>query len=113
MYLRIYTGKDGQAHFEEITLPTGPRGISAPQDAKSVVFMTLAPGFQEDFHNARQPSIFINISGKGEIGVGSGETRMVGPGDIVLCEDTTGQGHKMKVVGDKPRVMAYIALAGK
>ncbi len=113
MYLHIYTSQDGQAHFEEIQLPTGPRGISPPQEAKSIIFMTLPPGFKEDFHTARQPSIFINISGQGEVGVGSGETRIVGPGDIVLCEDTTGQGHKMHVIGDKPRVMAYIALASK
>jgi len=73
--------------------------------------MTLPSGFKEDFHNARQNTIFINISGQGEIGVGSGEKRIVNPGDLVLCEDTEGQGHNMRVIGNVPRVMATIALA--
>jgi hypothetical protein len=35
----------------------------------------------------------------------------LGPGDAVLAEDLTGQGHITRVVGDQPRFYALVPLA--
>jgi hypothetical protein len=34
----------------------------------------------------------------------------VGPGDVVLAEDTTGSGHHTKVVGDSERISLVIPI---
>lgn len=111
MFLRIYSGEDGQSHFEEIEVPSGPDGRSPLQAAKAISFFHLPPGSRVDFHTVPERSLYINLSGEAEVGIGSGEVRRIRPGDVTLCEDLTGQGHNMRVLGKKPRVMARIVLA--
>jgi uncharacterized cupin superfamily protein len=52
----------------------------------------------------------IILSGELEIGLGDGTTRRFGPGDARLVEDTTGQGHTTRAVGDTPVVTAVVPL---
>ena len=52
----------------------------------------------------------ITLSGTAEIEVGDGTVARVGPGDIVLAEDLTGQGHVTRVVGNEPRLSAIVPL---
>jgi hypothetical protein len=51
-------------------------------------------------------SIFI-LAGQMEIGIGNGTTRRFGPGDVVLADDLTGQGHTTRSLG-VPRVSATV-----
>ncbi len=111
MFLRIYSGADGQARFDELDVPSGPDGRSPFQAAKHICFYHQEPGTFVDFHTTPEPSFFITLSGQGEVGIGSGEVRRIGPGDMTLCEDVTGQGHSMRVIGNKPRIFARITLA--
>jgi hypothetical protein len=51
------------------------------------------------------------LSGGGvEIEVGDGSKRRLGPGDILLAEDTSGRGHISRAVDDQPRVSIFITL---
>ena len=52
----------------------------------------------------------ITLSGQGEIEVGDGSKKLFEPGDVLLAEDTTGQGHVTRVVGDQPRTMMWVPL---
>jgi hypothetical protein len=45
-----------------------------------------------------------------EIGIGDGSKRRFGPGDVLLADDMTGQGHTRASVGE-PRVSATVAVA--
>ena len=45
-----------------------------------------------------------------EIEVGDGTKRILGTGDILLAEDTTGQGHISRAVAGKPRRSLFITL---
>jgi hypothetical protein len=40
----------------------------------------------------------------------NGEVRRFGPGDVVLLEDTTGKGHRSRVVGDRDVLGAVVQL---
>jgi len=111
MFLRIYTGKDGQSHFEELKIPSGPEGRSPLQIAKSISFHHQEPGRFIDFHTVPERSYYITLSGQGEVGIGNGEVRRINPGDMTLCEDLTGQGHSMRIVSKEPRIFARIVLA--
>ena len=39
-----------------------------------------------------------------------GQIARVGPGDVLLAEDLTGQGHITRVVGPEPRFYAVVPL---
>src|SRR5262245_65084893 len=52
----------------------------------------------------------INLSGESEVEVGNGTKRKLGPGDIYLADDTTGQGHISRAVGNQRRVFVTIPL---
>jgi hypothetical protein len=93
---RIYTGPDNQSHFEDLEIPLLPAAYgseSAPLPGAGVIFRETPAGAALDYHPAPRRQFVITLSGLGEIECGDGTKRRFGPGDILLAEDTVGQGH--------------------
>ncbi len=114
MMVRLYTGNDGASHFEEITPPFSWDGDveRTPLEAATGVTFSRSPaGRFIDWHNAPRRQYVIILSGHTEYRIGDGTVRRLGPGDILLAEDLTGQGHTTRVVGDQPRLSATIPSA--
>ena len=63
-----------------------------------------------DFHVAPRRQFALHVIGRTEIEVGSGEKRTFGPGDVLLADDPTGQGHISRQV-DGPRFQVFAVLA--
>ena len=104
---RIYTGHDGQTHFEDLPLPAEESHNVALQAGANLVFRCFPADYWSDWHTApRRQYIFILV-GQMEIGIGDGTTRRFGPGDVVLADDLTGQGHTTRSVG-VPRISATV-----
>ena len=83
MIVRIYTGDDGQTHFEDLPLPAEEGHKVALQAGASLVFRCFPADHWSDWHTApRRQYIFILV-GQMEIGIGDGTTRRFGPGDVV------------------------------
>jgi uncharacterized cupin superfamily protein len=95
---RLYTGADGQSHFEEIEVET-----SKLQPGDGIVFREDTPLTVNQWHRAPRRQYVINLSGETEIEIGNGTKRRFSPGDILLAEDTSGQGHISRDVGSQPR----------
>jgi hypothetical protein len=94
---RLYTGEDGQSHFEELDQKEGSKPFLDELAAKALVFKTdMLRGDLHAFHNAPRRQWCITLSGSVEIGLGDGTKRTFGPGDVFLAEDLTGQGHTAK-----------------
>ncbi len=112
--VRIYTGADQRSHFEDLEIAlddAGPGGrMSSLQRAKGVIFRETTGDYHLDFHTAPRRQYVVNLSGAVEIEVGSGEKRVLGPGAVLLAEDTTGQGHISRAVDGQPRVSLFIPL---
>lgn len=112
--VRIYTGADQRSHFEDIEVPLKDTGLggrmSALQPARGVIFRETAGDYHLDFHTAPRRQYVVNLAGSVEIEVGSGEKRLLGPGSILLAEDTTGQGHISRAVDGEPRISLFIPL---
>ena len=116
--LRVYSGADGQSHAEEVDLDLQPfvdtegaYGEGTPlQDAGGITFRLAPPGYVLEWHCAPRRQYTITLSGHAEIEVGDGTKKSVGPGDVLLAEDLTGQGHITRVVGDQPRFYAVVPL---
>ena len=111
---RVYTGDDGRSHFEDMAIELGEQtmmgAISAAWPASAVQFRTVEPDYLLDFHNAPRRQLVVNLTGSVEIEVGSGETRVLGPGSILLAEDVDGEGHISRNAGDGPRTCLFIHL---
>ena len=107
--VRIYTGSDGKSHMEELDLASNP-DLTTLHDAQGILFRTSEVGSFSDFHNAPRRQYVITLSGGMEIGLADGTVRSFGPGDVLVAEDVTGQGHTTRMIGDEPRVSATIPL---
>ena len=107
---RLYSGDDGQSHIEEMDLESHPE-LASLQSTTSIVFRTVEPGYFVDWHTAHRRQFVITLSGEVEIGLGDGTAHRFGPGQAMLAEDLTGQGHTTRAVGDAPRVTATVPLA--
>ena len=112
--VRIYTGSDNQSHFEDVKIPlkaTGKVGfLSDLMKATGVVFRETGGDYNYDFHTAPRRQYVVNLEGEVEIEVGDGTKRILRSGDILLAEDTTGQGHISRAVAGKPRKSLFITL---
>ncbi len=108
---RLYAGDDGQSHVEETSLADYPE-LGDARAAQSITFRESPPGNFVDWHPAPRRQYVISLSGEIEIGLGDGSIFRYGPGDARLVEDTTGQGHTTRVVGDVPSLTAVVPLAG-
>jgi hypothetical protein len=112
--VRIYTGDDGESHFQELDLPfeaVANAERTAAQNSGGISFSRTQPGNFIDWHPAPRRQYIISLGGEIEIGLGDGTTVRYGPGDARLVEDTSGQGHTTRVVGDQPSLTAVIPLA--
>ncbi len=110
MITRLYTGEDGQAHFEDLHVPAGDTETIALKTGADMTFRGFPDGSFSDWHTAPRVQYVIVLSGQMEIGIGDGTKRMLDPGDILQVEDLTGQGHTTRSVGN--RVSASVPLAG-
>jgi hypothetical protein len=112
---RVYSGDDGESHFEDLEIPLTQRGgpigaISQLESATGVLFRETEGDYDYDFHNAPRRQYVINLDASVEIEVGDGTKRVLGPGEILLAEDTTGRGHISRAVDGKKRRSLFITL---
>ena len=112
---RIYTGDDGRSHFEDVPIELIDYEmmgrISKPWGASGVQFREVGGDYLLDYHTAPRRQLVVNLTGSVEIEVGSGEKRLLGPGTILLAEDTDGEGHISRNVGGEPRTCLFVHLA--
>ena len=111
---RLFTGDDGQSHFEDISVDLIDHGaignISEHWPGSGVMFREVGGDYDYDFHNAPRRQLIANLDGWVEIEVGDGTTRRFGPGSLMLAEDVTGQGHISRAVDGQPRRCLFIPL---
>ena len=111
---RVYTGPDNQSHFEDVEIPLKDGGaagrLSELMKATGVIFRETAGTYNYDWHNAPRRQYVIMLDGDVEIEIGDGTKRVLRTGDILLAEDTTGQGHISRAVAGKPRKSLFIIL---
>jgi quercetin dioxygenase-like cupin family protein len=110
---RLYTGADGQSHFERVEVPmTEENGTESPLLRMGDSFVVREqPGSIEDWHNADARRYVVTISGHAEVEVSGGEKRAVEPGEIWLAEDLTGKGHIFRVIGKEQWVALFVNFA--
>ena len=111
---RIFTGSDNQSHFEDVDVELKDLGshgqISEPWAANAVMFRAVDGAYELDFHTAPRRQLVVTLVGSVDIEIGDGTVRTLGPGSILLAEDTTGQGHISRAVNGEARQCLFIPL---
>jgi hypothetical protein len=111
---RVYSDKNGDTRFEEISIPLKDAGeigkLSEGLPATSVIFREVEPLYDYDFHNAPQKQYLIHIDGEIEIETTLGEKRQFKAGDVLLLEDTEGKGHRTRNLTPVKRKSIFITI---
>ena len=111
--IHLYTGDDGRSHFADLELDLAPGpygvGIDLESSVQGLSFREVEPRWSADFHCAPRRQIVFQLTGSGEIMCGDGSSRVLGPGDVLLADDLTGEGHQSREVSG-PRTQAVVYL---
>jgi len=111
--VRMYTGTDNRSHFEDLssTIELGPGASKSDvRITGSIQFGYQPVGHIIPMHPAPRRQYVITLQGNSEIELGDGTTQSFGPGDVMLAEDTHGEGHITRVIGSIARISAQISL---
>jgi quercetin dioxygenase-like cupin family protein len=112
---RIYSGNDGESHFEDISVEledfrSGVLKRSKPLKASGMTFNAFEGSLGESWHNTPRKQCIIILSGEVDLGVSDGGKRRFGPGHVLLLEDTAGKGHTTHAVDGKLREEIWVTL---
>jgi hypothetical protein len=112
----IFARPDGRSRLADgrIALETTARGTwSQPQPAKQWIVSKGGGSAAKDWHRGVRPVLSLCIRGAWEIEAGSGERRVLHTGSVLAVLDTTGQGHRSRVIGPEPCVVVGMELDGE
>ena len=112
--IRLYTGSDQKSHFEEIDMKFGgnqPMLTTDARAASSAVFRCAPVGLVIDRHPAPRRQFLVTLSGAWEIEASNGVKRVFKTGDVMLADDTSGEGHISRVLGNEPHIFMTVPLA--
>jgi hypothetical protein len=110
----VVAGDDGKTRLQEDELElvtvegVTPGGVfdAVALGASDVAIVHFAAGFEAGFHLTPDPTWMFVMSGRIAIGLSDDVWFELGPGDIVRVTDTSGEGHRSRVLGDDPVLMA-------
>lgn len=117
----LFTDTDGRARFREeaVALTEGtPQAALSPLMPCGGLQLRQSPvGFRSSFHCTGTPQWLFVLSGRMEIGLQDGSSRVFGPGDHFYSADTLPEGatfdpavhgHWSRQVGDEPLVTLFV-----
>ena len=119
-YTRLFADEQGESHFEDLEAqfkpvdfapPAPPLDFSEFGPVEQCSIIRAKPGWQGDWHPAPFRQLHFYLSGEVEAETSDGEIRRIGAGGIALVEDTSGKGHRSRVVGSSEVLIAVVKLA--
>jgi hypothetical protein len=110
----IYADAAGESHFRDIEVEwaqdlAGGK-LSRRQPATGVIFRRTAGDYDLDWHPAPRRQYIVNLDAGVQITASDGESRVIGAGEVILVEDTTGKGHLSKAVSGQIRHSLFIPI---
>ncbi len=112
--VRLYTRNDQKSHFEEIEMNFAgnqPMLTTEARSATSAVFRSAPVGLVIERHPAPRRQFLVTLAGSWEIEASNGVKRVFKTGDVMLADDTSGEGHISRVLGSEPHIFMTVPLA--
>jgi hypothetical protein len=110
----LYTDAGGDSHFRDIEVEwveeTRAGKLSRRLPASGIIFRQVPPTYDLDWHPAPRRQYIINLDAGVRITASDGESRVIGAGEVILVEDTTGKGHLSKAVDSKLRHCIFVPI---
>lgn len=111
---RIFNDDEGKSHFGEVDIPLkdgGPIGLLSERfDAGTVIFRETPADYDFKWHPAPARQLLFIIKGRAEFKVSNGERKIFGDGDVLLLEDTEGEGHCSRAMYNEVRHSIFVTL---
>jgi hypothetical protein len=108
----LYTDANGQSHFRDIEIEWVEESragkLSRRLPATGIIFREVQPDYDLDWHPAPRRQYIINLDAGVQITASDGEARVIGAGEVILVEDTSGKGHLSKAVEGKVRNCIFV-----
>ena len=110
----LFKDADGESHFRDIEVEWVEERnfskLSKRLPATGIIFRQVQPSYDLDWHPAPRRQYIINLDAGVQITASDGEARVIGAGEVILVEDTTGKGHLSKAVDGKLRHCIFVAV---
>ncbi|WP_180733769.1 cupin domain-containing protein [Paraburkholderia sp. PGU19] len=114
---QLFSDAIGESHFGSVNLQLVTRNFAPPAEPFDVSdfaaatrygFLRAPSGWVGDLHPSPMCMWVFVLSGEVEFEASDGERRRVAAGGAILLEDTTGEGHQSRVIGDVPALLAVV-----
>jgi hypothetical protein len=109
----LYVAASGESHFRDIEIEwveeTRSGRLSERFPATGIIFRQVPPTYDLDWHPAPRRQYIINLDAGVQITASDGESRVIGAGEVLLVEDTSGKGHLSQAVGNQLRHCIFVA----
>jgi len=110
----LYVDANGETHFRDIEVAWVEERnfskLSARLPATGIIFRETSADYDLDWHPAPRRQYIINLDGGVQITASDGESRIIGAGEVLLVEDTSGKGHLSKSVAGKLRHSIFVPI---
>jgi hypothetical protein len=110
----LYVDAKGETHFRDIEVEWVEERhfskLSARLPATGIIFRETSADYDLDWHPAPRRQYIINLDGAVKITASDGESRIIGAGEVLLVEDTSGKGHLSKSVGGQMRRSIFVPI---
>lgn len=120
-YVRLYVDDNGGSHLEDLDISlasvdfaplAGPLNVAQFLQAKQIFWVGFPAGWAgETPHPSPQRQIMVVLQGELEAIASDGDVRRLGPGGVILMEDTWGKGHSTRVIGNDEALVFAVVLA--
>lgn len=114
--IRVYAGEDGATHIDEVhySMAKTKHGLIAENVQVSEIALYTSDGDAGDvpFEVAPCRQLVIPLAGRAEVEASDGTKRVLEVGSILLAEDTSGKGHRIRTLSG-PRLLLVAPLLEK
>ena len=99
----LYCDANGESHWRDIDVEwieeRNFSKLSARLPATGIIFRETRAENTVDWHTAPRRQYIVNLESGVKITASDGESRVIGTGEVLLVEDTTGKGHVSQGLG--------------
>ena len=110
----IYVDDKGESHWRNIEVEWAEERnfskLSKRLPATGIIFRQTSGNYDLDWHPAPRRQYIINLDGGVKITASDGESREIGPGEVILVEDIKGKGHLSQSIGGKLRHSIFVPI---
>lgn len=114
--IRVSTGPDGETHLDDVhySMAKTKHGLTAQdvQVTEIALHTSVGDAAEPPFEVSPCRQLVIPLAGRAEVEASDGTKRALEVGSILLAEDTSGKGHRIRTLAG-PRLLLVAPLLDK